>query len=67
MSAAEIETAVRERVPFVISGLGRRRYGSIGWKQDIDFWPTGGRVVREPGFVQLAESFGHAGTRSGRR
>ena len=49
MSAAEIETAVREGVPFVILVWVDGGYGLIGWKQDIHFGRTGGRLVREPG------------------
>ena len=49
MSAAEIETAVRERVPFVILVWVDGGYGLIGWKQDIHFGRQAAVVVREPG------------------
>ena len=66
MSAAEIETAVRERVPFVILVWVDGGYGLIGWKQDIHFGRQAAVSFGNPDFVQLAESFGAAGTRSGR-
>ena len=69
MSAAEIETAVRERVPFVVLVWVDGGYGLIGWKQDIHFGRQAAVSFGNPDFVQLAESFGARGLsdRSGRR
>jgi acetolactate synthase I/II/III large subunit len=63
MSAAEIETAVRERVPFVILIWVDGGYGLIGWKQDIHFGRQAAVSFGNPDFVQLAESFGARGYR----
>jgi acetolactate synthase-1/2/3 large subunit len=65
MSAAEIETAVRERVPFVILVWVDGGYGLIGWKQDIHFGRQAAVSFGNPDFVQLAESFGARGYQIG--
>ena len=63
MSAAEIETAVRERVPFVILVWVDGSYGLIGWKQDIHFGRQAAVSFGNPDFVRFAESFGARGYR----
>ncbi|MGH2595944.1 MAG: acetolactate synthase large subunit [Actinomycetota bacterium] len=65
MSVAEIETAVRERVPFVILVWVDGGYGLIGWKQDIHFGRREAVSFGNPDFVQLAESFGARGYQIG--
>ncbi len=65
MSAAEIETAVREHVPFVILVWVDGGYGLIGWKQDIHFGRQAAVSFGNPDFVQLAESFGARGYQIG--
>ena len=65
MSAAEIETAVREHVPFVILVWVDGGYGLIGWKQDIHFGRRSAVSFGNPDFVQLAESFGARGYQIG--
>jgi acetolactate synthase I/II/III large subunit len=65
MSVAEIETAVRERVPFVILVWVDGGYGLIGWKQDIHFGRQAAVSFGNPDFVQLAESFGGHGYQIG--
>jgi acetolactate synthase-1/2/3 large subunit len=65
MSVAEIETAVRERVPFVILVWVDGGYGLIGWKQDIHFGRRAAVSFGNPDFVQLAESFGARGYQIG--
>ena len=65
MSAAEIETAVRERVPFAILVWVDGGYGLIGWKQDIHFGRQSAVSFGNPDFVQLAESFGARGYQIG--
>jgi acetolactate synthase I/II/III large subunit len=61
MSAAEIETAVRERVPIVILVWVDGGYGLIGWKQDIHFGRRKAVSFGNPDFVRFAESFGARG------
>jgi acetolactate synthase I/II/III large subunit len=61
MSAAEIETAVRERVPFVVLVWVDGGYGLIGWKQDIHFGRRAAVSFGNPDFVSFAESFGAKG------
>ena len=61
MSAAEIETAVREKVHFVILVWVDGGYGLIGWKQDIQFGRRAAVSFGNPDFVRFAESFGAKG------
>jgi acetolactate synthase-1/2/3 large subunit len=61
MSVAELETAVRERVPFVVLVWVDGGYGLIGWKQDIHFARRASVSFGNPDFVRLAESFGARG------
>jgi len=61
MSAAEIETAVREEVPIVILVWVDGGYGLIGWKQDIHFGRRAAVSFDNPDFVRYAESFGARG------
>ncbi|HET9311099.1 MAG TPA: acetolactate synthase large subunit [Actinomycetota bacterium] len=61
MSMAEIETAVREGLHFVILVWIDGGYGLIGWKQDIHFGRQAAVSFSNPDFVQLAESFGAKG------
>lgn len=61
MSVAELETAVRERVPFVVLVWVDGGYGLIGWKQDIHFSRRSAVSFGNPDFVRLAESFGARG------
>jgi acetolactate synthase-1/2/3 large subunit len=61
MSAAEIETAVREKVHFVILVWVDGGYGLIGWKQDIQFGRRSAVSFGNPDFVRFAESFGAKG------
>ena len=61
MSAAEIETAVRERVAFVVLVWVDGGYGLIGWKQDLHFGRRSAVSFGNPDFVRLAESFGARG------
>ncbi len=61
MSMAEIETAVREGVHFVVLVWVDGGYGLIGWKQDIHFGRQAAVSFDNPDFVMLAESFGAKG------
>jgi acetolactate synthase-1/2/3 large subunit len=61
MSAAEIETAVRERVPIVVLVWVDGGYGLIGWKQDLHFGRRESVAFGNPDFVAFAGSFGAEG------
>lgn len=61
MSMAEIETAVREGVHFVVLVWVDGGYGLIGWKQDIQFGRRSAVSFANPDFIKLAESFGAKG------
>lgn len=61
MSAADIETAVRERIALTILVWVDGGYGLIGWKQDLHFARTDAVSFGNPDFVRFAESFGARG------
>ncbi|MGZ8629437.1 MAG: acetolactate synthase large subunit [Actinomycetota bacterium] len=61
MSMAEIETAVREGLHFVVLVWVDGGYGLIGWKQDIHFGRRAAVSFENPDFAKLAESFGAKG------
>ena len=61
MSAAEIETAVREHVPLVVLVWVDGGYGLIGWKQDLHFGRRSAVSFGNPDFEALAASFGATG------
>ena len=63
MSVAELETAVRERVPLIVLVWVDGGYGLIGWKQDLHFGRRSAVAFDNPDFVGLAESFGARGYR----
>jgi acetolactate synthase-1/2/3 large subunit len=61
MSAAEIETAVREHVPLVVLVWVDGGYGLIGWKQDLHFGRRSAVSFGNPDFEALAASYGATG------
>jgi acetolactate synthase-1/2/3 large subunit len=61
MSVAELETAVRERVPLTVLVWVDGGYGLIGWKQDLQFGRRTAVGFGNPDFVELARSFGGTG------
>jgi acetolactate synthase-1/2/3 large subunit len=61
MSAAEIETAVRERVHFVVLIWVDGGYGLIRWKEEAHFGRAAAVSFGNPDFVRFAESFGARG------
>jgi acetolactate synthase-1/2/3 large subunit len=61
MSVAELETAVRERVPIVVLVWVDGGYGLIGWKQDLHFGRREAVAFGNPDFMTLAASFGAEG------
>lgn len=65
MNSQEIETAVRESIPFVILIWNDSRYGLIEWKQRVRFGRESHISFTNPDFVKYAESFGAKGFRIG--
>ena len=63
MNLQELETAVRERAPFVTLVFTDRRYGIIEWTQQRRFGRSAFVEFGNPDLVQLAESFGARGYR----
>jgi acetolactate synthase-1/2/3 large subunit len=63
MSAAEIETAVRERVHITILVWVDGGYGLIRWKEQLSLGRTSAVSFGNPDFVRFAESFGAKGYR----
>ena len=61
MSAADLETAVRERAHVVVLVWVDGGYGLIGWKQDILFGRRAAVSFGNPDLVRFAESFGARG------
>ena len=61
MNSQELETAVRERAPFVSLIFNDRRYGLIEWKQVNQFGRSAFVKFDNPDFVRFAESFGAKG------
>jgi acetolactate synthase-1/2/3 large subunit len=65
MNSQEIETALREHVPFVILIWEDNSYGLIGWKMDLELGHHVQVDFSNPDFVMYAESFGARGYRVG--
>jgi acetolactate synthase I/II/III large subunit len=65
MNSQEIETALRERIPFVILIWEDGAYGLIGWKMDLELGHHVEVAFSNPDFVTYAESFGARGYRVG--
>lgn len=63
MSLAELETAVRLKLPIVCIIFNDGAYGLISWKQKAKFGNEFGCKFGNPDFVKLAESFGAKGYR----
>lgn len=58
MNSQEIETAKREKTPFVILIWRDNAYGLIEWKQDLEFGHSAHVTFSNPDFVKYAQSFG---------
>ncbi|KTD22103.1 acetolactate synthase [Legionella lansingensis] len=58
MNSQEIETAKREKIPFVILIWRDDAYGLIEWKQDLEFGHSSHVTFTNPDFVKYAQSFG---------
>ena len=63
MNSQEIETALRERTPFVALIWNDSEYGLITWHQLRHFGRTSHIAFKNPDFVKYAESFGAKGYR----
>jgi len=63
MNAQELETAIRERTPFVVLVWVDDSYGLIEWKMDLELGRHSHVTFTNPDFVRLAESFGAKGYR----
>lgn len=61
MNAQEIETAIREKISFVILVWVDQGYGLIRWKMDIELDHHNTVDFSNPDFVKFAESFGAKG------
>jgi acetolactate synthase-1/2/3 large subunit len=65
MNSQEIETALRERVPFVVLIWVDDEYGLIKWKMELELGSSFDTAFANPDFVAYAESFGARGYRIG--
>ncbi|MEU6713609.1 acetolactate synthase large subunit [Nonomuraea sp. NPDC046802] len=63
MNSQELETAVREKVPFVVLVWVDDAYGLIEWKMDLEMGRNSNVAFGNPDFVKYAESFGARGYR----
>jgi acetolactate synthase-1/2/3 large subunit len=63
MNSQEIETALRERIPFVVLIWVDDEYGLIKWKMDLELGESYDIAFGNPDFVAYAESFGAKGYR----
>lgn len=61
MNVQELETARRERTPFVVLIWVDESYGLIEWKMDMELGRHSHVTFTNPDFVRLAESFGAKG------
>ena len=61
MNSQEIETALREKIPFVILVWVDGSYGLIKWKMAMQLHRSSQVDFGNPDFVQYAESFGAKG------
>jgi acetolactate synthase-1/2/3 large subunit len=63
MNSQEIETALRERIPFVVLIWVDDEYGLIKWKMELELGHEMDTAFGNPDFVAYAESFGARGYR----
>jgi acetolactate synthase-1/2/3 large subunit len=63
MNSQEIETAIREQIPFVILIWVDDEYGLIKWKMELELGASSDTAFTNPDFVAYAESFGARGYR----
>lgn len=58
MNSQEIETALREQIPFVVLIWIDDEYGLIKWKMELELGESMDTAFGNPDFVAYAESFG---------
>jgi acetolactate synthase-1/2/3 large subunit len=63
MNSQEIETALREQIPFVVLVWVDDEYGLITWKMNLELGENRDTAFGNPDFVAYAESFGARGYR----
>ncbi|MCA9320711.1 MAG: acetolactate synthase large subunit [Planctomycetes bacterium] len=63
MNSQELETAVRERIHFVVLVWVDGEYGLIKWKQELELGRSGYVKFGNPDFLLQAESYGAQGVR----
>jgi len=63
MNSQELETAVREKIPFVVLVWEDGAYGLIKWKMDLELGRHSNCDFTNPDFVAYAESLGMKGFR----
>jgi acetolactate synthase-1/2/3 large subunit len=63
MNSQEIETALREKIPFAILIWEDCAYGLIKWKMELELGHSSHMTFTNPDFVKYAESFGAKGYR----
>lgn len=61
MNSQELETAIRERIPFVVLIWVDNAYGLIKWKMDLELGHHSFVDFGNPDLVKYAESFGAKG------
>lgn len=61
MNSQEIETAMREQIPFVVLVWVDEQYGLIKWKQELEIGRTSNISFTNPDFIKQAESYGARG------
>ena len=65
MNSQEIETALREQIPFVALIWVDESYGLIKWKMELELGRSSHVDFTNPDFVKYAQSFGAKGYRIG--
>jgi acetolactate synthase-1/2/3 large subunit len=63
MNSQELETAMREKVPFVVLVWVDDAYGLIQWKMEMELGRSSHIAFTNPDFVKYAKSFGAKGYR----
>lgn len=61
MNSQELETAMREKIYFVVLIWVDEAYGLIEWKMDMELGRSNSIAFTNPDFVQYAKSFGAKG------
>jgi acetolactate synthase-1/2/3 large subunit len=61
MNSQELETAVRERIPFVVLVWVDDAYGLIRWKMELELGRSSHVAFSNPDLVSYARSFGAKG------